>query len=210
MFQQIKTNGRSNAAMRVGRAKAGGTGIEERSRPCIRDFSHCASLTASGQGRIIPTIGQLYTLGDRSTGPTRIPSMKNTDDEAELQLQTVLESIDACYRERGIFQDRFGFGVRPAIVVVDFAYGWTDDAYAGASRRLDAPVEKSRELLDTARPRKVPVIYTTSPYRPESGDQPFKTAADKSAGFRPWDRRAVEIDARVAPRPGDLVLEKDN
>ena len=136
--------------------------------------------------------------------------MKNTDDEAELQLQTVLESIDACYRERGIFQDRFGFGVRPAIVVVDFAYGWTDDAYAGASRRLDGPVEKTRELLDTARPRKVPVIYTTSPYRPESGDQPFKTAADKSARFRPWDRRAVEIDARVAPRPGDLVLEKDS
>ena len=136
--------------------------------------------------------------------------MKNTDEEAQRELQAAFDSMDACYRERGIFQDRFGFGERPAIVVVDFAYGWTDDAYAGASRRLDAPVEKSRELLDAARPRKVPVIYTTSPYRPESGDQPFKTAADKSAGFRPCDRRAVEIDARVAPRPGDLVLEKDS
>jgi nicotinamidase-related amidase len=118
--------------------------------------------------------------------------------------------MNAHYRARGIFQERFGFGQTPAIVVVDFAYGWTDDAYAGGSRRLDEPVGNTRRLLEAARPRGVPVIFTTSAFRPGSGDQPFKSAADLSPGFRPWDARACQIDDRVAPRAEDLVIEKEN
>lgn len=129
------------------------------------------------------------------------------------ELTAAMRSVDAYYKERGIFQDRFGFGHKPAIVVVDFANGWTDDSYAGGSRRLDEPIARTRELLDFVRHRKipVPVIYTTSPYHPEAGEQPFKTAADKSGkNFRPWDSRACEIDSRVAPTPLDLVIEKEN
>src|SRR5262245_62966696 len=120
--------------------------------------------------------------------------MSLTDSQAQQLLGGAIRSIDDYYAERGIFQDCFGFGQRPAMVVVDFAYGWTDEAYAGGSRRLDGPVQATRRLLDAARPSGVPIIYTTSPYRPESGDQPFKSAADRSKGFRPWDRRACQID----------------
>ena len=42
-----------------------------------------------------------------------------------------MAAVDAYYKERGIFQGRFGFGRRPALVVIDMAYGWTDPAYAG-------------------------------------------------------------------------------
>ena len=127
-------------------------------------------------------------------------------------LDRAMASVDAYYRERGIFQDRFGFGEKPAVVVVDFACGWTDDAYAGGSRRLDAPVENTARLLAFIRSRAkdVPIVYTTSPYRPETGDQPFKSAADKSSKFRAWDERACQIDARIAPTPRDLVIEKEN
>ena len=127
-------------------------------------------------------------------------------------LDRAMASVDAYYRERGIFQDRFGFGAKPAVVVVDFACGWTDDAYAGGSRRLDAPVENTARLLEFIRGRAkdVPIVYTTSPYRPETGDQPFKSAADKSSKFRAWDERACQIDARIAPTPRDLVIEKEN
>jgi maleamate amidohydrolase len=136
--------------------------------------------------------------------------MIQSDDEATRDLQAAMQSVDAYYQSRGIFQDRFGFGKRPAIVVVDFAYGWTDEAYAGGTRRLDGPVANTRRLLDAARPRRVPILYTTTPYRPHSGDQPFKSAADASAGFRPWDQRACEIDERVRPHPEDLIIEKEN
>lgn len=128
------------------------------------------------------------------------------------QLDEAMRSVDVYYKERGIFQDRFGFGNRPAIVVVDFAYGWTDDAYAGGSRLLDEPVQNTARLLEFIRNRNlpVPIIFTTSPYHPECGDRPFKSAADKSARFRAWDERACQIDARVAPTSRDLVIEKEN
>ena len=134
----------------------------------------------------------------------------NTDVDAERQLEAAMQTIGDYYKERGIFQDRFGFGQRPAIVVVDFAYGWTDDAYAGGSRRLDDPIQATGRLLVAARPLGIPIIYTTSPWRPRTSDQPFKSAADASASFRPWDERAVEIDDRVAPEPEDYVIEKES
>lgn len=136
--------------------------------------------------------------------------MSNSDADAQRQLREAMETVDAYYRERGIFQDRFGFGERPAIVVVDFAFGWTDDAYAGGSARLDGPVKETARLLGEARRHAVPIIYTTSPWRPGGGDQPFKSAADLSPRYREWDQRACAIDDRVAPRPEDLVLEKEN
>ena len=136
--------------------------------------------------------------------------MAAAHEEARRMLAEAMESVEAYYRERGIFGEQFGFGVRPAIVVVDFANGWTDDAYAGGSRLLDEPVEATRRLLDAARPRGVPIIYTTSPWRPDSGDQPFKSAADLSPDFREWDQHACRIDDRVAPQPADLVIEKEN
>jgi nicotinamidase-related amidase len=133
-----------------------------------------------------------------------------SDDEARGLLQDAIRSVEEYYRERGIFQDQFGFGQVPAVVVVDFAYGWTDDEYAGGSRRLDGPVEATRQLLSAARARRVPIVYTTSPWQPQSGDQPFKSAADRSPGFRAWDERACRIDERVAPHPSDLILKKEN
>jgi nicotinamidase-related amidase len=135
---------------------------------------------------------------------------ENTDDEAQRLLADALESIDEYYQSHGVFQQRFGFGDKPAIVVVDFANGWTDPAYAAGSERLDGPVENTRRLLAAARPRKVPIIYTTSPYRPGTGDQPFKSAADVSEGFRSWDERACQIDERISPQPGDLIIKKES
>jgi nicotinamidase-related amidase len=136
--------------------------------------------------------------------------MENTDQTARHVLAEAMASVDEYYRQRGIFQGRFGFGRRPAVVVVDFAYGWTDAAYAAGSSRLDGPVVHTRALLAAARQKGVPIVYTTSSYRPCTGDQPLKSAADASAGFQTWDERACRIDERVAPRPEDYVLSKES
>src|SRR5581483_7456898 len=99
-----------------------------------------------------------------------------------LGLRAAMAAVDAYYKERGIFQGRFGFGERPALVVIDMAYGWTDPAYAGGSARLDGAVDAIARLLPAARARRVPVFYTTA-----SADGPqLKSAADFSPGFRPW------------------------
>jgi nicotinamidase-related amidase len=122
-------------------------------------------------------------------------------------LRAAMAAVDDYYRERGIFQGRFGFGQQPALVVIDMAYGWTDSAYAGGSSRLDAAIDAIRRLLPIARAKGVPIYYTTSPY----SDVPqLKSAADFSPSFRKWDRRACEIDERVKPLPGELVIAKEH
>src|SRR3954453_11254313 len=105
--------------------------------------------------------------------------------ETELlgKLREAMAAVDAFYKERGIFQGRFGFAQSPALLVIDMAYGWTDPAYAGGSGRLDTAVEAIGQLLPEARARGVPVIYTTAHFE---ADPPPKSAADFSPGYRPW------------------------
>ena len=62
-------------------------------------------------------------------------------------LRAAMAQVGAFYKERGIFQGRFGFGRCPALVVIDMAYGWTDPAYAGGSARLDAADEAYAPLM---------------------------------------------------------------
>src|SRR5205085_8650325 len=114
-----------------------------------------------------PVVVRSVTLG-----PERRKSMDPMEG-----LRAAMASVDAYYKERGIFQGRFGFGQSPALVVIDMAYGWTDPAYAGGSARLDAAVAAIGQLLAAARGRRVPVIYTTSPFQEEPQ---IKSAADFS------------------------------
>lgn len=122
-------------------------------------------------------------------------------------LHVAMRSLDAWYKERGIFQGRFGFGKHPALVVIDMAYGWTDAAYAGGSARLDSAIAALQQLLPLARARKVPVFFTTACW---SEEPQFKSAAEPVPGFVPWDRHACAIDSRVAPLPGEIVLAKEH
>ncbi len=39
-----------------------------------------------------------------------------------------IQSVRDHYEKRGIFMKQFGFGQKPALVVVDMAYGWSDPA----------------------------------------------------------------------------------
>lgn len=122
-------------------------------------------------------------------------------------VRAAMAEADAFYRSRGIFQGTFGFGKRPALVVIDMAYGWTDPAYAGGSARLDSAIAALQQLLPAARAKNLPVYYTTSVFH-ESPQ--LKSAADLSPGFRKWDRRACEIDERVKMEPGETLLAKEH
>ena len=136
--------------------------------------------------------------------------MYHTDEQAQALMAEAIDQMNQYYVDRGIFQGKFGYGMRPAVIVVDFALGWTDESYAGGTARLDSPVENTARLIAVARQKDIPIVYTTSPFRPEGADQPFKSAADESSKYREWDARAVEIDDRVAPSAPDLVIEKEN
>ena len=122
-------------------------------------------------------------------------------------LRVALKALEDWYKERGIFQGRFGFGQNPALVIIDMAYGWTDPIYSGGSARLDGAVEAIAQLLSVARAKNVPIFYTTALY---SDEPQFKSAAESAPGFRKWDRHACEIDARLAPAAGERVYAKEH
>jgi len=121
-------------------------------------------------------------------------------------LQAAIDDVAAYYCEHGIFQQRVGFGERPALVIVDMAYGWTDRAYAGGSARLDAAIAGIQKLLVPCRARGVPIVYTTSPVR----ERPQEFNPNGDGVYRPWDPRACQIDARIAPQAGEWLLVKES
>lgn len=133
-----------------------------------------------------------------------------TSDEAAAGAgRAAVETVRRYYDERGVFLQRFGFGRRPALLVIDMAYGWTDPAYATGSARLDQAVDGIRRLLPVCRGQGLPVVYTTSPYRPEEEALHTRPAGD-GVPYRPWDERACRIDERLAPQEGDFVIYKEN
>jgi nicotinamidase-related amidase len=106
------------------------------------------------------------------------------------------------------FHGRAGFGERPALVVVDLNLGFTDRASPLACD-LDGVVDAVAELLDEARRAGLPVVYTTVAYD-EGARRSAAAFIDKVPALLTLEAgsRWVEIDPRVAPRPGEPVLTK--
>ena len=123
-----------------------------------------------------------------------------------------IQSVRDHYEERGIFMKQFGFGRKPALVVIDMAYGWTDPAYATGSTLLDEAVAGIKQLLPRCRRKQVPIVYTTSPFRQEDEEPMHSRDSSQADGssYLPWDERACEIDERLKPEPGDFVIYKEN
>ncbi len=106
------------------------------------------------------------------------------------------------------FHGRAGFGDRPALLVVDMNVAFTDPRSPLACD-LDDVVGAIARLLDEARRAEIPVVYTTVAYD-EAGKQAAAAFIDKVPALLTLEAGTgwVEIDPRIAPRPGEPVLTK--
>jgi maleamate amidohydrolase len=98
-------------------------------------------------------------------------------------------------------------GERPAVLVVDFSCGFTDPECALGSD-LSNEVEATRRLLDAARAKSLPVIFTTIGFDASLRDgglwlQKVPSLSDLQVGGR-W----VEIDPRLEPREDETIVLK--
>ena len=109
--------------------------------------------------------------------------------------------------------DRAGFGrrvergSRPAVVVVDFTYGFTDPQYpTGAD--MSGAVQATARLLEAARAGGHPVVFTTIAYDPAqiAGLAWLKKATGMAA--LEAGSRLVEIDDRLAMRSDEHLVTK--
>ena len=111
------------------------------------------------------------------------------------------------YESRGIGA-RVGLGESPAILVVDMTRSFTDPAHPVGSDQTPA-LEAIAKLLGSARAGRIPVFYTTMAFLDQTRDA--VTWGRKMPALRHLrldDLAATEIDPRIAPAPGDIVLNK--
>jgi nicotinamidase-related amidase len=110
------------------------------------------------------------------------------------------------YERAGLGQS-VTLGSSPAVVVVDFSCGFTDpDCALGAD--MTAEVEATRRLLDAAREKGLPIVFTTIGFEPSGKDgglwlQKAPALADLEIGGR-W----VEIDPRLGRRDDETIVLK--
>jgi maleamate amidohydrolase len=106
------------------------------------------------------------------------------------------------------FHGRAGFGDRPAVVVVDMSVGFTDPA-SPLHCDLEPVVDAIARLLAAARAAGFPVLYTTVAYD-DAGKEKAAVFIDKVPALLALEAgsRFVEIDPRLAPRPGEPVVTK--
>lgn len=115
--------------------------------------------------------------------------------------------------------DRFGFGQRPAVIVVDDYYGAVGTErlpIAESARRWPMScgqegweaIDRTVELLAQARAAAAPVVYV---HKMESFPSPWgNRGKGRRLAHLPAEMRAKanEIVAEIAPQPGELVLQK--
>jgi maleamate amidohydrolase len=98
-------------------------------------------------------------------------------------------------------------GSRPAVLVVDFSCGFTDpECTLGAD--MTEQVEATKRLLDAARAKGLPVIFTTIGFEPSLKDGGLWLEKAPALGDLQIGGRWVEIDPRLEPREGETIVLK--
>ena len=134
----------------------------------------------------------------------------------------VLTETDRAVFEEAGWGKRAGYGSRPAIMVIDVNYNFCGDRaepilesikkwrYACGPEAWDRAIPAIRRILDVARRKRLPVIYTTNPRRADGFDLGVWTLKSTRSEDEVdvMGHKGNEIVAEIAPAPGDLFIEK--
>ena len=134
----------------------------------------------------------------------------------------VLTETDRAVFEAAGWGRRAGYGERPAVMVIDVNYNFCGDRaepilesierwrYACGPEAWERGIPAIQAILEVARAKRLPVIYTTNPRRPDGFDLGVwslkSTRAEDEVDV--MGHKGNEIVAEVAPRPDDLFIEK--
>lgn len=116
-------------------------------------------------------------------------------------------SDEEFFKQRG-FGQRIGFGDRPALIVIDILNAFTNpDMPLGAN--LDQEIEAVLPLLDVARSKKLPVLFSTVQYDADDlKDAGIWALKQKGIVTLRSGTPGVEVDARMKFRRGETLIVK--
>jgi maleamate amidohydrolase len=115
-------------------------------------------------------------------------------------------ALRAEFRAKGL-GGRVGFGERPAILVVDLIRGFTD-LRSPLAGRLEPQLAATSALLEHARARSVPVIFSTVAYDEELLDAGLWIRKIPSIEWLVEGSEWVEVDPRLERRSSEMLLTK--
>ena len=108
----------------------------------------------------------------------------------------------------GVFDGRLGFGRRAAVVVVDFVRAYTSPDSPLYAPAVSEAVQATAPLLEAARGKGCPVIFTRVVYHPGGADG--GVFARKVPVLRSFvaSNRMTEVVDELPIEPSDLVIHK--
>jgi nicotinamidase-related amidase len=134
--------------------------------------------------------------------------------------EAFLTELDKLVFPRTGYGARVGFGQRPVVLIVDVSYSFCGEEPLPILEALDlyhnscgdrawAAVGAIERLVEVARAKRLPVIYTTGYDHPIAGDFGLGRWADTCPGeSEDQNERAQQIVAPIAPREHDILIRK--
>ncbi len=110
------------------------------------------------------------------------------------------------YRKQG-FGNSSGFGVQPALLVVDFVNGFNDPDLFGGGNIAQA-IAHTAVLLAAAREAGVPVCFTRVVYAADGSDAGIFCLKAPGLKILTEDHVSSAVVDELAPAPGEYVLRK--
>lgn len=110
---------------------------------------------------------------------------------------------------QGVFDSALGFGKKPAVIVIDFINAYTTLGAALYAQGVVDAVEASVALIAQARKASVPIIYTKVLFQGDGFDGGLFVRKIPVLKQLVDGAPLAEIDRRVAPAAGDVVLVKN-
>lgn len=122
-------------------------------------------------------------------------------------VQDSISDQTAFYASRG-FGRTIGFGQRPALVVIDLTLGFTDPARPFGSE-LSSQIQATAGLLEVARARSVPVLFTSVRYEsPDLADAGVWALKQGGAASLAAARDGHALDPRLQACDSDVLIYK--
>lgn len=118
---------------------------------------------------------------------------------------------ELAFYEKAGFGERLPWGDSPAVLVVDMTEQFTRSEFdLGREDAATDAVEATARLLAAAREADYPVVYTRGPSETDEATlDAYRGIMDEKRVHRSYDPgEGNEIDSRLDPDPGNLVIEK--
>ena len=115
-------------------------------------------------------------------------------------------STRADYERKG-FAGRSGYGRSPVLLIVDFINGFTDPS-TPLGGDFAWEINATRQLQDAFRRAGLPIVYTTIVYAEDLHDGGLFVKKVPSLAILQHGSPLIEVDQRIAPKPGETVIEK--